>query len=340
MLEDIRGARRSVKLESYIFAADSIGWQFADALIERARSGVSVQVHLDAAGALFEGTSAVFEPLRAGGVDVKWFNRWRWREPWRFNRRNHRKLLVVDSRCFYVGGFNIHRQSSRASFGERRWRDVQVRLDWHLVDVARATFDEQWTEQSSRPLAPWCGRYRLLPNATRECRHILHCFHVDALAAARRTVRLTTPYFVPDRDFRAALRAAAARGVDVRVMLPALSDSRIVQWASHALARTLSGAGVSFHEYLPRMLHAKTLVVDEEWASVGSANMDYRSFFINRELNLISRSPLLCRQLIEVFEEDLLQARPLDWRDRFRSGSSSRIERIAQAISRRFRRWL
>jgi cardiolipin synthase len=336
MLADIASAKQAIRLESYIFAGDEVGWRFAKALAERARAGVHVRVHIDAAGALFEGTEKLFRRLLDDGVEARWFNRWRWRDPWHYNRRNHRKLLVVDETCLYVGGFNLHRESSQAIVGAQRWRDVHVRHSERLIDQAIALFDALWDGRPTRTPPPWDGEHRLLPNATLACRRVLHCLYLDALAAAEHSITLATPYFVPDRRFRAALGAAARRGVAVRVLLPSQSDQRLVQWASHALARPLARRGVQFFNYLPRMMHAKVTLIDEHWAMVGSANADYRSFFVNHELNLVSRAPALCQPLQRLLDEDFAQACRLDLSQR----SRHRARTFLESVAHRLRRWL
>lgn len=336
MLADIAQATHAIRLESYIFAGDEVGWRFAEALAERARAGVHVQVHVDAAGALFAGTEKLFRRLQDAGVEARWFNRWRWRDPWHYNRRNHRKLLVVDETFLYVGGFNLHRESSRAIVGAQRWRDVHVRHSERLIDQAVTLFDELWDGRRTRTSPPWDGNHRLMPNATRACQRVLHCLYLDSLAAAQHSIILATPYFVPDRRFRAALGAAARRGVSVRVLLPSQSDQRLVQWASHALARRLARKGVQFFNYLPRMMHSKVTLIDGRWAMVGSANADYRSFFVNHELNLISRAPALCKQLQRLLDEDFAQARRLDLSPR----SRYRVRTLLESVAHRLRRWL
>ncbi len=335
MLEKIAQAKHSIRMESYIFAGDEVGWRFAKALVKKARSGVRVQVQVDAAGAFFENTESLFRYLQENAVATQWFNRWRWRDPLHYNRRNHRKLLVIDETCVFLGGFNIHRQSSRASFGALRWRDVHVRVDNCLGAQAASMFDDSWTGIKRRSAPPWQGSFRVVPNSTGSCRRVLHCMYLDALAAAKHTVYLISPYFVPDHLFRNALASASERGVDVKVLLPAVGDSRLVHWASHALARPLTRRGVKFFEYLPRMLHTKLVLIDDSWAMVGSANTDYRSFFINQELNLISRTPWLCQQLKTVFLEDMEQSRP--WDSSLRKLGS--LGALAETIGHMLRRW-
>jgi len=335
MLEEIGRAQHIIRLESYIFAGDEIGWRFAEALADRAKAGVKVRIHVDAAGALFEGTEKVFHFMRGAGVEARWFNRWRWRDPLHYNRRNHRKLLVVDETCVFLGGFNIHRQSSQALIGARRWRDIHVRVTSGLGLPAASLFDDGWAGGKRRTSPPWYGAYRIVPNSTSSCRRVLHCLYLDALAAARHTVYLSSPYFVPDHLFRNALVAASERGVVVKVLLPVSGDSRLVRWAGHALARPLARRGVQFFEYLPRMLHTKLALVDGLWAMVGSANTDYRSFFVNQELNLVSRDMALCRQLENVFLEDLDQSRRWDGSLRRRG----RFGALAESLGHQMRRW-
>tara|TARA_R110002049_G_scaffold58143_15_gene158542 strand:+ start:4191 stop:5315 length:1125 start_codon:yes stop_codon:yes gene_type:complete len=336
MLDDIGRATDTIRLESYIFAGDEIGWRFANALARQAKAGVRVRVHMDGAGALFEGTEKLFRYLVEAGVEARWFNRWRWTDPWHYNRRNHRKLLVVDERSVYLGGFNLHRESSAVLVGAQRWRDVHVCLISQLVEPAIGLFDDLWEGRATPSPPPWVGPYRLVPNDTRACRHVLYCDYMEALTAAKHSVCIATPYFVPNRRFRSALVAAVRRGVQVRVLLPAQNDQRLVQWASHALARPLIQRGVEFFEYRPRMLHAKVTLIDEDWAMVGSANVDYRSFFVNRELSLVSRTTALCRQLDALMREDLSESRELKLAQRPPIGARALMEFVA----RRLRRWL
>lgn len=309
MLASIAGARRTVKLESYIFADDEVGRSFIDALCERARAGVEVRVYLDAAGSLFWGPRAVEKALRAGSVQVRWFHRWHWRNPLRYNRRNHRKLLVVDGQVGYLGGFNIHRQNSLKLFGEKRWRDTQVRVEGQIATAMEILFDAFW--HNRRPLRPDIelpGGDALITNHSRLGRLYLRDLYGRRFGDAKHKIHLTTPYFIPDYRTRRRLMQAALRGVEVRVLVPSKSNERIAQWAAHAAYANLLAAGAHIHEYLPRMLHAKTMIVDGVWCSVGTANLDYRSFFLNYELTLASESKLLVDTLERQFQTDLTQS--------------------------------
>ncbi|HKJ22543.1 MAG TPA: phospholipase D-like domain-containing protein [Gammaproteobacteria bacterium] len=338
MLEAIAGARHRVWLESYIFADDAVGRRFAEALAERAQAGCDVRLHIDAAGSLFWVSRRLERDLRNHGVKVRWFHRWHWRRPWRYNRRNHRKLLVVDNRAAFVGGYNIHLENSRRLYGEGRWRDTHVRLTGRYVREAAALFKFFWRGRH-RWSPPWRDQRTsvLMPNYTQQCSRVLRCAYAEAFRDARHYIYLTSPYFVPDHRTQNGMITAAQRGVDVRLLVPAKSDVPITRWAARAAYQKLLDGGVRIFEYLPRVLQAKTALADGRWAMVGTANLDYRSLFLNYELNLISRDELLCRQLHAQFMSDLAQAEeivPKVWAQR------PWLEHVAEAIGWFARRWL
>jgi len=309
MGEAIAGARESVDLETYIFTYDSVGQALARRLEERARAGVRVRLHVDAFGSLFEFPRSAEDALKAAGVEVRRFHLWDWRNPGRYNRRNHRKLLVVDGREAYLGGYNVNEDSSYAARGEARWRDTHVRVRSDLARQAQVLFDIFWHSDFKRSLHyPAGARQFLLSNHNRHARLRLARVFDLMLGSARKTLWLTTPYFVPNQRVQRRLISAARRGVDVRVLVPGKNDVRLARWASHAAYAQLLAGGVRIFEYLPRVLHSKTAVADGRWGMVGSSNLDYRSFFLNYEINLFSREPRLCRVLAEQFEIDLAQS--------------------------------
>lgn len=336
MLAALAAARQRVDLESYIFADDEVGWRFAEALAERARAGVRARLHIDAAGSLFRASRRLDSYLQKQGVEVRWFHRWSWRRPWRYNRRNHRKLLVVDNRLAYLGGFNIHRENSRVLYGEKRWRDTHVAMQGSPARVAARLFDAFW-HGNRRWLPDTSPRSSaLVHNHTRTCRHRLRCIYSDAFTSARRRVYLATPYFVPDRHMQQGLKAAARRGVEVCLLVPRKSDVPLAQWAARSAYANLLTAGVRIYEYLPRVLHAKAVVVDGEWAMVGTANLDYRSLFVNYELNLVTRDSGLSSKLEQQFLQDLGESErilPARWG---RRGWSARLSEVVGWIARRW----
>ena len=307
MLADIRSATRWVRLETYIYSGDEVGRMFAQALVERARAGCRVRLRLDAIGSFYTVANAFIHELEEQGVEVEWCRRWQWRKPFDLHRRNHRKLLIVDRRCFYLGGFNLHRESSRAHFGESRWRDTHLRVEGVLVAAAIAAFDEY--ERPRRKRQHWrdlrTGDGYLIPNLGFTRRFLLHRLYRFAFNRAQKRLWITTPYFVPPASLQRAMIAAAKRGVDVRVLVPRRIDIFLVQWASRAVYARLLKGGVRIFEYLPRMLHAKVAVIDDGWATVGTANLDYRSLFINDELVLVITQKNLSAQIAAQFEHDL-----------------------------------
>ena len=321
MLSAIANAKRAVWLETYIFADDEIGQRFADALIKSAQRGTDVRLILDAAGSLFWLSPKLVDTMRDAGVQVRWFHRWSWRHPLRYNRRDHRKLLVVDSTTAFLGGFNIHRENSRELFGDKRWRDTHIRVDNRLAGRAGYFFLQFWHRRlPRRDGIDGTGSALLMTNHSRFYRHRLRAYYAHIFEQAHHNIYLSTPYFVPDATFQDALLAAAARGVDVRLLLPALSDTRIARWAARALYARLLAGGVRIFEYQPRMLHAKTASIDGRLCTVGTANLDYRSFFDNYEINLFACNVDLGEQLEQLFMHDLEETQEIladAWRRRF-----------------------
>lgn len=337
MLASIAAARASIRLETYILAGDEVGWRFAAALTDKVAQGVEVRVIVDAAGAMLWGAGALVSHMQSRGVQVQLFHRWLWRTPLRYNRRDHRKMLIIDDREFYLGGYNIHRENSRDAVGERRWRDTHVRVGGTLAADGAMLFDIFWDRRPH-----WVARRgpvvsALVPNHNHLCRHTMRHLYTDCFDGAHHSIYLTTPYFVPDRRIQHGLQAAARRGIDVRLLLPGKTDVWLVQWASQAAYAELLAAGVRIFEYMPRVLHAKAAVVDGEWAALGTANLDYRSFFLNYELMLVSRDTRLCDELQERFMSDLEQTQEISaakWAKRAWS------RHLSESIGWLARRWL
>lgn len=338
MLATIRNARVHVWLATYIFSADEIGQRFIETLVERAQNGVDVRLTVDALGSFLLFPQRLEKELSELGIKVRRYHRWHWREPLRYNRRDHRKLLVVDGQQAFLGGFNIHRQGSLLVFGEERWRDTHVRITGELAEQAAGLFNHFWQGKPAQCPSPKIKlQDELLPNHSYKCRQRLRRIYRDVFKGAAKYLYVTTPYFVPDRSVQKGLVAAARRGVDVRVLVPRKSDVRIVQWASRAAYANLLVNGVRIFEYLPRMLHAKTIVIDDNFAAIGTSNIDYRSFFLNQELNLFSGNRGLCQCLRGQFNNDLKEAEevhPKSWQQRHW------ISRLLEWVGWMARRWL
>ena len=337
MLKAIDGAQTSVLLETYIFADDEVGQRFVEALIAAVRRGVEVCVHIDAAGSLFWHSRRLAHYMQSNGIQLRWFHRWSWHQPWRYNRRNHRKLLVLDYRHVYLGGFNIHRENSAASYGEHRWHDIHISTTGWLGMQAAQLFDAFWQHKLHVNASYTNNGDMLISNHSKTCRRSMRRMYREGFARARQSILITTPYFVPDHRTRQALIMAASRGIAVKLLLPRKTDVSIARWAAHASYARLLAAGVQIYEYLPRVLHAKMVLVDYKWAVVGTANIDYRSFFVNYELNLITANKQLCHDLHQQFTTDLAlseQVHARHWARRPWFG------RVAETLAWLIRRWL
>ncbi len=337
MLAAIAAARRDIRLESYMFEGDAVGSIFIEALCARAREGVRVRLHLDALGSLGLMLGDAPRQLRAAGVELRWFNPPRPLQLFKLNRRNHRKLLVIDNQRAWLGGFNIHVECSYRHYGIERWRDTHVRFAGRLATMAGGYFDRLW-EDRRHWRQSFRGDTRAFLVSNHNLRHV-HRFRrllKRQMRLAHASVWLTTPYFMPDRGTRRGMADAARRGVDVRLLVPYKTDRVVTRWAARAAYSRLLAAGVRIYEYQPRVLHAKTVLIDDLWNTIGTANLDYRSFYVNFELNLITRDSDLVARLRRDFLADLDQARPVlaeSWEKR---GVWGRLAEVIGRIARKF----
>ncbi|MCE9669030.1 cardiolipin synthase [Myxococcus stipitatus] len=318
MLEAIAGARTSLSLCSYIFDNDLAGRHFATALGEAARRGVEVRVLVDAVGARYTWPTILGRLKREGVTAARFLpSLMPYRLPF-MNLRNHRKVLVVDGKVGFTGGMNI-----REHFwpGERAARDLHFRLEGPVVGQLQETFAEDWvfttrerlTGATWFPEIPPAGTVlaRGIPDGPDEDFETLRTVLLGALATARESVRIITPYFLPDTALITALNVAALRGVRVDVVLPEKGNLPVVQWASTAQLWQVLGPGCRVFLTAPPFDHTKLMVVDGEWGLIGSANWDPRSLRLNFELNVECYDAALARRLDAVVEERLLRSRPI-----------------------------
>jgi len=343
MLMAIGSAQKTIRLESYLFAADDVGWRFANALSARARASVDVRFHFDSRGAaIFRPSTILWKELIDSGVRLKWYHPWSWRHPTRYFQRNHRKLLVVDEHEAFLGGFNIRLENSRSLYGDDRQRDTHVSVQGELARHGARLFDHLWDHEENLhidAIPEDASKFDalLVPNSSRRCQHRLACLHAGLISAARRYVYLTSPYFCRGLVIGHAMRAAARRGVDVRLLVPRKGDPPYVGWATRSAYEPLMRAGVKIYEYFPRQLHAKSSVIDGEWSIIGSANLDYLSLFVNLELVLFARDTKLGEALADQYARDLVDAQQVpmaEWSERRRS------ERWREVVGRSVRRFL
>jgi len=321
MLAAIGGAASEILLEAYILKDDATGRSFASSLVSAARRGVTVRVLADAFGSA--ATQDVFwEELRAERVDVRLFHPLvsaLWYQP----LRDHRKILVVDRRAAFTGGMNIGDEYGGSSpgggSGQRAWRDTHARLDGPAAWELAVVFSEGWDRAGGPPFeiaalpfdeaARPPGATVLVLDSSPGRGHAESASALAAIvAAARDRVFVTNAYFAPKREALDVFGDAAARGVDVRILLPGESDVPLVRHAGHGSFRGLLARGVRLFEYRPAVLHAKTVVADGRVSLVGSSNMDFRSFHFNAECNLVILDADVGARLEGQFHEDLAGA--------------------------------
>ena len=321
LMNDIRKAKSYINIQYYIFEDDELGTRFAELLVEKAREGVQVRLLYDHVGS-FKVSNGFFKRLRAEGVDAHPFFKVSFPQfGTRINWRNHRKVCVIDGIVGYVGGMNVaERYITGGSFP--LWRDTHVRVIGPVVAALSYSFAVDWNFTSGELLEEnpdadarrvhepgkgaigGVGAQFLTSGPTSQWSNIAMTFH-RAIASARRRVYLQTPYFLPTEGLLRALQSAALAHVDVRIMVPAKSDSKMLTHATSSYFDECLRAGVRIYRYTAGMLHAKTIIIDDELCSIGSTNFDFRSFDYNFESNLFLYSRALNSRLADIFAADL-----------------------------------
>jgi cardiolipin synthase len=329
MLRDIRGARKTITLETYIYWSGQIGQKFANALAERSRAGIKVHVLVDWAGS-DKLDDALVKEMKQAGVAFQKFRPLRWYNLGRVNNRTHRKLMVVDGRVGFTGGVGIADIWTGHAQDSAHWRDSHFRVEGPVVAQMQAAFMDNWIVATGEvlhgdayfpPLAP-TGKLpaQLFFSSPSEGSESMALMYLLAIMAAEQSIYLSSAYFVPDKLTQDALTAARKRGVKVQIITPGkYLDTKIVRGASRSSWGDLLGAGVEIYEYEPSMYHCKVFIVDELLVSVGSTNWDPRSFRLNDEANLNIYDAEFARKQVEVFRQDLTKSRQItlqQWRAR------------------------
>lgn len=342
MMAAVRNATTSINLETYIFDQDPIGLQFADLLMEKRRQGVTVNVMYDSVGTL--GTpQEFFDRMRAAGINMLAFNPInpaKAKGNWSINNRDHRKLMVVDGRVAFTGGINISSDYANSSlFRSRRkpgnvdknkigWRDTHVKIEGPAVATLQWAFVDNWVSQEAGELPARDYFPRLSAAGDKFVRVLatdpgsnseIYKSLMVAINEAKKSVHITSAYFVPDQQVVDAMIAAAKRGVDVKLVLPGVSDHGLVMYAGQAFYEQLLAGGVKIYQLQVAVLHAKTAVIDGAWSTIGSANIDRRSFIHNYELNVVVIDPAFGREMESAFNEDLRDSKEVtlaQWRKR------------------------
>ena len=333
-LAAIRAARTSITYAQYFYEEGPIGREIADALAERCRAGVRAHILLDGFGTLAM-PAAYRETMTQAGCEVATF---RPLSPLtllavvgfgRDNKRNHRRVIVVDGEIGFTGGAGVSPKWMGDGRTEGRWRDTDVRLEGPIVSRLQGAFVENWLEATGNvlggdsyfPPLPRRGSVsaQIVRSSPQDGRFSMYTMFLLAMSSARRSIHITNPYFLPDGRMTEVLTDAARRGVRVAVLLPGTIDNNIVRQASRSQSGSLLEAGIEIYEYQAGLLHAKTMTVDGIWATIGSTNLDTRSFALNEELNAVLYDKDVARQLETIFADDLRYSRRIEhvtWRRR------------------------
>ncbi|WP_415757017.1 cardiolipin synthase [Pseudomonas sp. LT1P18] len=358
MIKAIEAARDHINMETYILEDDEVGQRFAAALIAQQHKGVQVNLIRDSVGTL--GTpSAFFSRLTEAGIKVLEYNPVNpatAKVGWDVNQRDHRKLLIVDGRIAFLGGINISSVYSGGSFsahsktrptGDLPWRDTDLRIEGPVVADLQKLFIGTWTAQKGEPLAPRHYFPPLERKGTEVIRAIgsspdepfsqIYATLISALHSAQTEIWLTNAYFVPDPQLLAVLKEAAARGVDVKLVLPGSTDSWLVFHAGRAYYSELLEANVKLYERRDALLHVKTAVIDGVWSTVGSTNLDWRSFVHNDEVNVVVLGTEFGKKMQAAFMADLAKSNEIKlekWQRR------SLVLRAKEQMGRLWEYWL
>jgi len=345
MFAAIREARDHINLETYIFDDDEAGNQFSDLLLERQAAGVQVNIIRDSVGGMMTPT-AFFDRLRDGGIEVLEFNPLNPltgnKKEWLINNRDHRRQLVIDGRTAFTGGVNISDTYSSAPSDRRArekrdqdpnptegWRDTHIQIEGPVVAEFQKLFMDTWARQKGEPLA--AKNYfpelqaqgdeivRAIGSTPDDPESLIYLTLMSAISHAELKVHLTIAYFAPDPQLLRALTDAARRGVEVKLVLPSYSDS----WAIFHLGRSyyteLLRAGVKIYELRGAVMHAKTACIDGVWSTIGSTNLDWRSFLHNDEINAVILGRGFAAQMDAMFAQDLKESQEItldQWKHR------------------------
>jgi cardiolipin synthase A/B len=356
MIAAAAGAKTSINLETYIFDQDPVGLEFAELLMQKRKQGIVVNVMYDSVGAL--GTpKEFFDRMREAGINVLAFNPINPAQrigKWELNNRDHRKLMVVDGKVAFTGGINISETYANSSFFRSKrkpeatdskkvgWRDTHIKIEGPAVAALQWHFIDAWVGQDGGdlaesnyfpPLAPVGDKIvRVLATDPDRDSEIYKSF-ILAIQEAKASVHITSAYFVPDRQFVDAMVGAAKRGVDVKLVLPGVTDHGLVMHAGRSFYDELLKNGVKIYQLQVAVLHAKSAVIDGTWSTVGSANIDRRSFLHNYELNVVVVDPAFGRDMESAFQEDLRDSKEItleEWRNR---PWSDRIKEFAARLT-------
>ena len=358
MFAAIRNAKDHINMETYIIEDDEVGNRFADVLIQKQAQGVQVNLIYDSVGAIST-PRTFFQRLIDSGIKVLEFNPINpltAKKGWDVNQRDHRKLLIIDGQTAFLGGINISSVYSGGSFsrnsrkrpsGEQPWRDTHLQVNGPVVGEFQKLFLATWEKQKGevlaaknyfpKPVARGNEVVRAIGSSPDEPYSLIYATLISAISNAETAVFLTNAYFVPDPQLLAALKAAVQRGVDVKIILPGNTDSWLVFHAGRAYYAELLAAGVKIYERRDALLHSKTALIDGVWSTVGSTNLDWRSFLHNDEVNAVILGQAFGAQMQVMFEKDLAASNNItleQWEQR------SLSNRLRETAARVWEYWL
>jgi cardiolipin synthase len=330
MIKAIRSARQTINYAQYLYQDGAIAYELAEAFAERCRAGLEVNLLIDSHGGS-KIPKEIPDLLVNAGCRFEWFRRikiFQFITPWellRYNYRNHRRILVIDGEIGFTGGHGVSDAWTGDGRTEDHWRDTDVRVEGPIVHQLQAAFVESWRETTGNVL----GGDRYFPVLTPKGKVYAqvvksspfggsfesYMLFLLSIASARKSIHISNPYFLPDERMQEALLNAAKRGVRVVALTPGKIDHKLVYWASRSGFEPLLLGGIEIYEYQAGLMHAKTMVVDGIWATVGSTNLDNRSFALNEEINLVVYDTTIAGQLEKAFAEDLKHSTKLTYED-------------------------
>jgi cardiolipin synthase len=330
MLRDIRAAKSTITFAQYLFEGGSLAKEFAEAFAERCRAGVQADILLDSHGS-GSTPAEILGLMRDAGCHVEFFRRVEAPSiifPWKLlhnNYRSHRRILVIDGKIGFTGGYGISDSWTGNGRTEEHWRDTNARIEGPAVKFLQAAFAESWLETTAIAIGGEGYFPRLDPVGKVPAQIVSrspaggsfqnYMLFLLSINSARKSILITNPYFIPDDVITEALLKAAARGVNIVILVPGKIDSQLTYVTSRGHYGPLLLGGAEIFEYQAALLHAKTMVIDGIWATIGSSNLDNRSFALNQEINLTVYDVALARRLEEIFRQDLKYAKKITYEE-------------------------
>ena len=334
MFEAIRNAKDHINIESYIIEDDEAGRKFADLLLHKQAEGLQVNLIYDSVGSM-NTPASFFQRLRDGGIQVVGFNPinpLKARGDWGLTHRDHRKILIADGKVAIIGGINISKVYSSSPFKWKQnekapihWRDTDIQIKGPAVAEFQKLFLDTWLKQEGPKLSErnyfpdlkeeGNALMRVIDSTPGKSNRVPFIVYVSAITFAEHSIHMTNSYFIPDDQILKALTDAAERGVDVKIILPGITDSQLALYAQRYHYSGLLKAGVKIYEHSTSLLHAKTAVIDKVWSTVGSTNMDFLSLLNNDEVNAVILNHDFAVEMEKMFVRDLANSRQIQWEE-------------------------